>query len=177
MPRFFPRDVIQWRNEHLHPLRAFALSTLELAGLTGVLLRLYRAFVLGTWASSSWALLVVGIVGGVLFLCGMLTWHLGNFPLRRWPLRAALFVMIESAAEFGTSSLLISLKREPLGAHMATWNDWWPLAGQTLVERTSIVLVYSLVLAACVQLVRRVLDGRRLSDVDDTDDEVVTSAN
>ena len=28
------------------------------------------------------------VFGTVLFLCGMLTWHLGNYPVKRWPLRA-----------------------------------------------------------------------------------------
>lgn len=158
MSRFFPREVIQWRDQRLHPLRAFSLSTLELAGITGILLRLFRVAAM----SASTPMFVLGVVLAVLFLCGMLTWHLGNFPLRRWPLRAAWFTIIETTAELGVSSMLIALKREPLGTRLAGWHDWWALAGQTLVERAIIVLLYSLVLAASVQIVRRILDKKRL---------------
>ena len=42
MSRFFPKDAIQWGEERLHPLRAFAIRTVEPAGITGVLLRLWR---------------------------------------------------------------------------------------------------------------------------------------
>ncbi len=162
MSRFFPREVIQWRDQRLHPLRAFSLSTLELAGITGIVLRLFRLVAM----SASTPVFVLGVVVAVLFLCGMLTWHLGNFPLRRWPLRAAWFTLIEASTELGMSSMLIALKVEPLGTGLASWHDWWPLAGQTLVERAVIVLIYSLVLAASVQIVRRMLDKKRLPEVD-----------
>ena len=159
MSSFFPRDVIQWRDQRLHPLRAFSLSTLELAGITGVVLRLFRVAAM----SASTAMFVLGVVVAVLFLCGMLTWHLGNFPLRRWPLRATLFTLIEATTELGMSSLLIALKREPLGTRLASWNDWWSLAGQTVVERSIIVVLYTLVLAGSVQIVRRMIDKRRIA--------------
>lgn len=157
MPSFFPRDVIQWREQRLHPLRAFALNTVEIAGITGVVLRLFRVVAM----SASTVMFVLGVVVAVLFLCGMLTWHLGNFPLRRWPMRAAWFTLIEAAAELGMSSLLIAFKREPLGTRIAGWHDWWSLAGQTLVERAIIVLLYTLVLAGSVQIVRRMIDRKR----------------
>ena len=162
MARFFPREVVQWRDQRLHPLRAFSLSTLELAGITGIVLRLFRVVAM----SASTPMFVLGVVIAVLFLCGMLTWHLGNFPLRRWPLRAAWFTLIEASTELGMSSMLIALKLEPLGTGLAAWHDWWSLAGRTLVERLLIVLVYSLVLAASVQIVRRMLDRKRLPEVE-----------
>lgn len=158
MSRFFPREVIQWRDQRLHPLRAFSLNAFELAGITGIILRLFRMVAM----SASTPMFVVGIVLMVLFLCGMLTWHLGNYPIRRWPLRAAWFTLIEASTELGMSSLLIALKSEPLGTGLAGWHDWWSLAGQTLAERVTIVVIYSLVLAASVQIVRRTLDKKRL---------------
>lgn len=159
MPLFFPRDVIQWRDQRLHPLRAFSLSTLELAGITGILLRLLRVGAM----SASTPMFVLGIVVMVLFLCGMLTWHLGNFPLRRWPLRALWFTIIEVTAELSTSSVLIVFHRERMGTQLAGWHDWWSLAGQTLVERIIIVALYSLILAASVQIVRRLIDKKRVA--------------
>lgn len=160
MSRFFPRDVIHWGEEQLHPLRAFAVRTLEPAGITGMLLRLYRALVLGATATTSWILFVGGLTLGVVFLCGMLTWHLGNFPVKRWPLRVLAFIIIEVAAELGVSTLLIAAHTERYGARVATWSDWWPMAGQTLFERGLVLVLFALVLAASVQLVRRTLDKR-----------------
>jgi hypothetical protein len=157
MSRFFPKDVIHWGEERLHPLRAFAIRTVEPAGITGVLLRLGRAALL---ASTNWMLFVGGLVGGVLLLCGMLTWHLGNFPVKRWPPRVALFLVVEVFAELGTSSLLIAFSRERVGSRVAAWADWWPMAGQTLVERTLVLAVFALVLGGTVQLVRRAMEPR-----------------
>ena len=162
MARFFPRDVVHWGEERLHPLRAFAVRTLEPAGITGLVLRLYRALMLGATASGNLVAFVGGLVLGLLFLCGMLTWHLGNFPIKRWPLRVMAFIVIEVAAELGVSSLLIAFGRERFGSRLATWADWWPMAGQTLYERGIILVLFSMVLAASVQLVRRTLDKRHV---------------
>ena len=160
MSRFFPRDVIHWGEERLHPLRAFAVRSLEPAGITGLILRAYRALVLGATVSAGWVAFVGGLTVGALFLCGMLTWHLGNFPVRRWPWRVVAFIVIEVAAELGMSSLLIAFHRERFGARVATWGDWWPMAAQTLIERSVILVLFVLALAASVQIVRRALDKR-----------------
>ena len=160
MARFFPRDVIHWGEERLHPLRAFAVRSIEPAGITGLVLRAYRALVLGATMTSGWVTFVIGLTVGVLFLCGMLTWHLGNYPVKRWVPRAFAFVIIEVTAEMGLSSLLIGFGKERFGSRVATWGDWWPMAGQTLVERFIVLGVFTLVLAGSVQVVRRVLDKR-----------------
>ena len=160
MARFFPRDVVHWGEERLHPLRAFAVRSLEPAGITGLVLRAYRAVVLGASMTSGWVTFIAGLTIGVLFLCGMLTWHLGNYPVRRWPLRALTFAAIEVTAELGVSSLLIGFGKERFGSRVATWGDWWPMAGQTLVERFIVMGLFTLVLATSVQMVRRLLDRR-----------------
>lgn len=158
MSRFFPRDVIHWGEERLHPLRAFAVRTIEPAGITGLVLRVYRALVLSAAMGAGWIAFVSGLTFGVLVLCAVLTWHLGNFPIRRWPMRVFAFVIIEVTAELGMSSLLIGFKRERFGSRVATWGDWWPMAGQTLVERGIVLVLFAGVLAATVQLVRRSMD-------------------
>jgi hypothetical protein len=160
MSRFFPRDVVHWGEQQLHPLRAFAIRTIEPAGVTGLLLRLYRALVLGTAATAGFLPFVAAVLLGVLFLCAMLTWHLGNYPVRRWPLRVAMFMVIEIAAEVGMSSLLISFGQERFGSRVATWSDWWPMAGQTVVERMVVLIAFAVVLAVTVQFVRRMVDKR-----------------
>lgn len=135
--------------------RAFARRPLEIAGLTGILLRLYRAAVLSLDASTGWPLFLGALLLGAVFACGALTWHLSNFPLRRWPARVAAFVGIEVAAEFGASSLLIALHREPLGSGVATWADWWGLAGNTLLERGLVLGGYAGLLAIATWFVTR----------------------
>jgi hypothetical protein len=157
MSRFFPRDVVHWGEEHLHPLRAFAIRTIEPAGITGLALRVWRALVL---ASGNWVLFVAGVTVGVLFFCGMLTWHLGNYPVRRWPLRAIAFLLVEVSVEMGMSSLLIAFGRERFGSRVATWADWWPMGAQTLLQRTVVLVLFTLILATIVQLVRRAVDTR-----------------
>ena len=160
MARYFPRDAIQWGEERLHPLRAFAMRTLEPAGVTGLALRVYRAFLLSTGATGGWMAFVGGLTLGALFLCGMLTWHLGNFPVRRWPMRVLAFIVIEVTAELGVSSILIAFHLERIGSRAATWADWWPMAGQTFMERGILLVLFALVLAGAVQTVRRALDRR-----------------
>lgn len=157
MADFFPRDVVHWADEHLHPLRAFSLRTLEMAGITGVLLRLFRVMVLGT---SSLFALIAGVIAASVFLCGMLTWNVSNYPLRHWPVRVLAFATIEIAAELGMSTLLIGISQERIGSRLATWSDWWPLAGNTLYERVFLLGLYAMALALAVKLVRRSADKR-----------------
>lgn len=157
MASFFPLDVVDWADKQLHPLRAFSLRTIELAGLTGVLLRLFRALLLGT--SGLW-LLVVGVAFLVMLLCGALTWHLANFPPRHWPARTLGFAAVEIAAELGMSTLLIVAGMERYGSRLATWADWWPLATNTLLGRGFVIAVYALALAGAVKLVRRAVARR-----------------
>jgi hypothetical protein len=161
MTRFFPRDVIHWGEETLHPLRAFAIRSIEPAGITGLVLRVWRAIVLG---SGSWLFFVSGLTLGVLFLCGMLTWHLGNYPVKRWPVRALAFFLIECAVEMGMSSVLIVFGRERYGSQMAVWGDWWPMAAQTLWQRGLTIAIFALVLAMVVQMVRKAVDRRSTVD-------------
>ena len=129
MARFFPRDVVLWSEERLHPLRAFAVRAIEPAFVTGLVLRLYRALILGATMSAGWVAFVVGLTGGVLILCGMLTWHLGNFPIRRWPIRVVAFVVVELIAEMGVS---FEIAERILGHAMTkierTYNKHEPLA-------------------------------------------------
>jgi hypothetical protein len=158
MPPLFPREVVHWRDQSISALRRATLSLVEIAALTGLAVRLLRAAALGPDMGVAW--FVGGVVAGILLLCGALTAHLMNFPIRKWLWRVPAFVGIEVAAEAGMSSILIALRREPLGAVRAGWGDWWTLAGQTLVERGLVAVAFALVLAGAVQVARRMLDGR-----------------
>ncbi|MCU0648642.1 MAG: hypothetical protein MUF00_11640 [Gemmatimonadaceae bacterium] len=160
MPPIFPREVVHWGEQSVSALRKATLSIVEIAALTGIAVRLLRAAVLGPSTGGNWIVFVGGVTAGLLLLCGALTAHLMNYPMRRWLVRVPLFAVIEVAAEAGMSSILIALGREPLGAARARWGDWWTLAGQTLVERGVALVLFALVLAGCVQLARRIIDGR-----------------
>jgi predicted membrane-bound mannosyltransferase len=155
MSTFFPKHTVQWHFEEPTALRRFSLSLWEMALLTGVVLRLYRALVLNYGATTWIWLAALGV--GVLIFCAMATMHLANFPMRRWVWRAPLFAGLEVAAESATSALLIWLGREPHGTARAEWHDWPTLALDTLITREATVLVWAAVLAIVVSIVRKVV--------------------
>lgn len=152
MSSFFPKHTVQWHFEEPTMLRRFSLNIVEMAVLTGVVLRLYRA-VVTMQSSGSWVW-VVAFAGGILLLCAMATMHLANYPLSKWLWRAPLFVAIEVAAEALTSLVLIALGREPTGTARAEFADWLPMMWNALWTRGLIVLFWAAVLAGAIWLVR-----------------------
>jgi hypothetical protein len=151
----FPKHTVQWHFEEPTVLRRFSLNLWEMAALTGVVLRLYRA-VVTTQSSGSWVW-VAAFAGGILLLCAMTTLHLANYPLHRWVWRAPLFVLVEVAAEAITSLVLIALNREPTGTARAEFGDWLPMMLNALWTRALIVLAWALVLAAMIWVVRHTI--------------------
>jgi hypothetical protein len=150
----FPRNTVE-----LHHLvepkafRRFSYSLPETAIVTGVLLRVFRSLVF-THGSNNWMYVGGMLALGAVVLLGMTTAHLANFPLHRWVWRVPLFVLVEVTAEMVTSALLIVLGREPNGATSAHWDDWLALASGTLVVRSVAIIVWALLLAGVVQIVR-----------------------
>lgn len=155
MSTFFPKHSVQWHFEEPTVFRRFTISLLEVALLTGIAMRLYRA-VLTTQSSGTWVWLVA-VGGGALLLCAMATVHLANYPLHQWVWRAPVFGLAEIAAESATSMLLISLGREPSGTSRAEWNDWLPLTLDTLWKRELVVCGWAVVLAGVIWIVRRTI--------------------
>jgi hypothetical protein len=154
--KYFPKTTDQWHFEEPTILRRFSLSLVEMAVLTGVTLRLYRALVI-THGTTSWFWLGGTFALGLLLLCAMATIHLANYPLHRWVWRAPLFALVEVAAESVTSLLLIYLGREPMGSARAEWSHWLPLTAQTLWTRELTVCLWALILAGSVWIVRRTI--------------------
>lgn len=132
---------------------------MELALITGVVIRLFRAVVLTNGDATS-SYLVAALVLGTLFLLGMATLHLGRFPVREWPWRAPLFAIFETAGEMLVSFVLIGLHREPWGTARAEFTDWQPMATGVVFWRVLAVSVWALLLGGTVQFVR----GRVLKD-------------
>ncbi len=151
----FPRETTQWSVVELPAWRAVARHVVAMAVLTGLLVRAFRAVVL-THGASSGLYLGVTFVLGVLVLCGMLTLHLANYPVRRWWWRVGAFALVETAAEMAVSALLVAAGREPLGSSgRAGWDDLPAMAAWSLGVRVVALALFAGALAAVVQLVRR----------------------
>ena len=154
MANYFPRQTVAWKLQETPGFRRLTLSLVEMAVLTGVLLRVYRALVLSWAGDGSWMYLGGTMALGILVLCGVATLHLGNYPVRQWLWRAPAFAALEAAAEMVTSLVLMALHRERIGSAAASFSDWQELAARTLLFRVVIVLSFALALAGVVQLVR-----------------------
>jgi len=155
---FFPRQTIEWHIEEPRAFRRLSLSLVEMSLVTGVLLHVYRAYVL-THGANGWLFFGGSLALGLLFLLFMTTAHLANFPIQKWAWRAPAFAFLECTGEMATSLLLIWLGREPLGSARAEWHDWPAMAIGTLATRGVLILVWALMLAGIVQIVRRVMAG------------------
>jgi hypothetical protein len=156
MPSFFPNHTIEIKIEEPQAFRRFSFSLVEMAIVTGVLIRLIRLFSL-THGSNNWFYLAGMITLGLILLLGMLTAHLANYPLHQYLWRAPLFAAIEVAAEMATSALLLTVGREANGTVRAHWDDWVGMGLNALLYRGLAIVLWGLILAGVVQLVRRTL--------------------
>ena len=158
----FPRETGAFALPAPGTFRTLSRSLVEMAAITGVVVRLARSLFLSqSPAPSPLALWAVYVLGGALIL-GMAVLHLSNYTVRRWLWRAPAFVLVEVAAEMLVSVLLIAVEREPSGTGSAHLHDWPAIAASTLIFRGLLVLPFILVLGGIVQLVRTWMARRRL---------------
>jgi hypothetical protein len=143
----------EWDFEEPAAFTRIARSPVELAVITGVVIRLFRAVVL-THGTATSSYLVASLVLGTLFLLGMATLHLGRFPVREWPWRAPLFAIFETAGEMLISLVLIGLHREPWGTARAEFVDWQAMATGVVFWRVLGVSVWALLLGGTVSFIR-----------------------
>ena len=134
-----------------------ARSLVDMALVTGVVARLYRAMVLSRAVNASWFFVAVTLTIGAVFLLAMGTVHLSRFPLRDWLWRAPAFAALEGVAEMLASAVLIWLHRESLGTGAASFRDWPGMATGTIAWRLSTISLFALLLAAVVKWVRYML--------------------
>jgi len=158
----------EWDLDEPESFKKIARSPVELAAITGILIRLFRAVIFTHGPADSFAYLASAFALGVVFLLTMATLHLGRFPVREWPWRAALFAIVETAAEMGASLALIALHREPWGTVRAEFEDWQPMAVGVLFWRLVIVTLFALILGSTIHLVRT-----RLMPADDDDSDLL----
>jgi hypothetical protein len=166
MPTFFPRHTVELHFQEPRAFRRFSYSLVEMAIVTGVVVRLYRLVML-THGSNNWLYIGGSFAVGLIFLLGMVTAHLGNYPLHQYLWRAPVFALVEVATEMATSALLIALGREPNGSVRAHWDDWLGMSLETLLKRGVAIVLWGLILAGVVSVVRRTLVKQ------DEDDRVV----
>jgi hypothetical protein len=141
------------RIEEPKAFRRFSLSLVEMALVAGVLVRVYRSLVL-THGTNSFGYIAGTMTLAIVFLVFMATAHLANYPLHQWLWRAPAFAGLEVVGEMVTSLLLIWLSREPNGTVRAHFGDWPSMALRVALYRGLIVVLWSLILAGIVQIVR-----------------------
>jgi hypothetical protein len=157
MPELFPNTTTSWRAEHPHPIRRLTLSLPQMALVTGIALHLWRSFALTHGTPDSWVWVGGTLLAGAGFLFLMCAIHLANFTLRNWLWRAPAFAVMEAGAEIVVSLALTGLNLEPIGAEMAEWTDWLPMAEQILFWRLAGVLIFAATLGVVVWIVRRLI--------------------
>ncbi len=156
MPSFFPRQTVEIKLEEPKAFRRLSYSLVEMALITGVLLRLYRLLIL-THGSNNWVYLGGTFFVGIVFLVGMATAHLSNYPLHQYVWRAPAFWLVEVAAEMAASALFLSVGVEANGSVRAHWDDWLGMGVNALLIRGLVILLWTAILAGVVQIVRRTL--------------------
>ena len=134
-----------------------ARSLIDMALVTGIVSRLYRALVLSRSESLSATYVVVTFSIGAIFILLMASLHLGRFPLRDWIWRAPGFAAAEGFVEMLTSAVLIALNREPLGTGAAHFHDWPMMLVRTVGWRIVTISLFALLLALVVKWVRYTL--------------------
>jgi hypothetical protein len=154
MATFFPRHTVELKLEEPKAFRKFSFSLVEMAIVTGIIARIYRLVVL-THGSNHWLYVVTVWTLGIVFLLGMLTAHLANYPLRQYVWRAPFFAIVEVAAEMATSALLIWVGREANGTVRAHWDDWIGMTLNALLIRGVAIVSWGLILAGAVTLAHR----------------------
>ena len=156
MPSFFPNHAVEIKLEEPQAFRRFSFSLVEMAIVTGVLVRLLRLAAF-THGSNNWVYLAVVFAVGSILLFGMLTAHLANYPLHQYFWRAPAFALVEVAAEMVTSALLVTAGREANGTVRAHWDDMVGMGLHALLYRGLAIVIWGLILAGVVQLVRRTI--------------------
>jgi hypothetical protein len=154
MSNFFPRQSVEWRLEEPPAFRRLSLSLVEMALLTGIVLRVLRALTF-THGRASWLFYGSAFVVWMLILLGMTTAHLANWTIRSWLWRAPVFALLETVGEMGTSLLLIAIHREPEGAVRAEFHDWPSMAFRALLQSELSICLWAALLAGVIVFVRR----------------------
>jgi hypothetical protein len=154
--RFFPLETPEWRTLEPTVLRRLSISLVTMAVVAGTVLRLVR---LASLHATGLTVLLAWIIG-LAMLAAFVTLHLGNYPLRQWVWRAPTFALVQTIASLTTSAVFVAIGMERLGSEAMGWAQWRLDILPTLVRNTLAVCLFAVMLAAGVQIARRMLSAR-----------------
>lgn len=137
------------------PFQHIAMSIVEMAIITGIVVRVVHVIARAHGAHLDWHAFVGTFVAVPVLLLAMTTVHLANFPVPQWLWRAPAFALLEVVVEALTSLALIEAGRERWGTGRAELADWPAIAGSILLWRFLLICLFALVLGTVVQWVRR----------------------
>ena len=130
-------------------------SLIPMALITGIVVHLYRVFVLVSPAISfGWISLFLGFAGEYVLLLSLTTVYLGNHPVRQWIWRVPLFTVAEWLVEVGAVMVLIRGRLERIGSEQARATDLSSIVTDRLIWHGAAIITFSFILALVVQTVR-----------------------
>jgi len=139
----------------IHPFRRISRSIVEMAMLTGIVVRVLHVLFSARSAELSWYAYAGRFILIPIVALGMASVHWSNYPVRQWLWRAPLFGFIESVTGAIASLALIASGRERWGTGRAEMADWPSIATRIIVTHVIVISLFALILGAIVQFVRR----------------------
>jgi hypothetical protein len=139
----------------LHPFRRISRSIVDMAVLTGIVVRVLHVLFSARSADLSWYAFAGRFILIPIVALGMASVHWSNYPVRQWLWRAPVFAIIESVTGAVASLALIAAGRERWGTGRAAMPDWPSIAGRIVLAHVVVICLFALLLGAIVQFVRR----------------------
>jgi hypothetical protein len=133
-------------------------SLIPMALITGIVVHLYRVFVLASpTITFGWVSLFLAGAGEYVLLLSLTTVYLGNHPVRQWIWRVPLFTVAEWLVEAAAVAVLIRVRFERIGSEQARAGDLSSIVIDRLIWHGAAIITFSFILAVVVQTVRYAL--------------------
>lgn len=133
-------------------------SLIPMALITGIVVHLYRVFVLASpTITFGWISLFLAGAGEYVLLLSLTTVYLGNHPVRQWIWRVPLFTVAEWLVEAAAVAVLIRVRFERIGSEQARAGDLSSIVIDRLIWHGAAIITFSFTLAVVVQTVRYAL--------------------
>ena len=133
-------------------------SLIPMALITGIVVHLYRVFVLASpTITFGWVTLFLAGAGEYVLLLSLTTVYLGNHPVRQWIWRVPLFTVSEWLVESAAVAVLIRGRFERIGSEQARVADLSSIVIDRLIWHGAAIVTFSFILAVVVQTVRYAL--------------------
>lgn len=139
----------------IHPFRRISRSVVDMAVLTGIVVRVLHVLFSARSAELSWFAYAGRFILIPIVALGLASVHWSNYPVRQWLWRAPVFGLIEAATGAIASLGLIAAGRERWGTGRAEMADWPSIASRILVAHVLVICIFALLLGAIVQFIRR----------------------